>query len=169
MIKEFNICPCCGLKSPILNITVPLHLSASSGCWARFGEILTREYTDQACMVVHHLTVDAYAVQHLLLEPTKAAISSLNTHLLALYLNRRRGWGLEQLRGARAQIAKKALLFGKWIEPPHSVSALTIDEIAKASNPRVHVHRVEEWANVVWESWAERYREIEELAATYAL
>ena len=40
------------------------YYGCSPACWARYGEVLAREFQDPAYFGLHQLTVDAYAVQH---------------------------------------------------------------------------------------------------------
>ncbi len=65
----------------------PVHkyMSSSAGCWAAFGEVLAREYSDAAYFEVHRLSVDAYAVQHPG-QVSKQTIGSIGVHLMRLCL-----------------------------------------------------------------------------------
>jgi len=78
-------CSSCGAETPLSNTDVThAYLDASPGCWARYGEVLAREYSDPKYFSVHALTVDAYALQH----PGQASpktTNSLNLHLASLY------------------------------------------------------------------------------------
>jgi len=40
------------------------YMESSPGCWYAHGEVLSREYSDQAFRPAHRLTVDSYAVPH---------------------------------------------------------------------------------------------------------
>jgi len=40
------------------------YMLSSPGCWAAYGELLAREYSDSAYRRLHRLSVDAYALQH---------------------------------------------------------------------------------------------------------
>lgn len=55
---------CMGCGGVFAEIQGPTHryLESSPGCWAAYGEVLAREYSDPAYFQVHRLTVDAYAV-----------------------------------------------------------------------------------------------------------
>ena len=64
MSTELEPCPGCGALAPRSDGPAHRYLGASPGCWAIFGEVLAREYSDQRYWPVHHLTVDAYAIQH---------------------------------------------------------------------------------------------------------
>jgi hypothetical protein len=40
------------------------YTESSPACWAAYGEVVAREYSDSSYAALHGLTVDAYAVQH---------------------------------------------------------------------------------------------------------
>lgn len=76
-------CPGCGALLPAEAGPTHAYMRSSPACWARFGEILAREFSDPAYFALHQLTVDAYAVQH----PGGAdrrAIQSVGLHLMTL-------------------------------------------------------------------------------------
>lgn len=58
---------CFSCKGHYLEVDGPTHdyMLSTPGCWAAYGEILEREYSDQILFKqCHRLTVDAYALQH---------------------------------------------------------------------------------------------------------
>ncbi len=60
-------------------------MTCSTGCWARYGELLAVQYSDPQRMTFHQLVVDTYAAQH----PDGAeprAVQSVAIHLMTLYL-----------------------------------------------------------------------------------
>ena len=57
-------CPGCGLAAPDAGGPAPEEQHASSACWALYGELLSRSYSDPARRAVHQVVVDAYAAQH---------------------------------------------------------------------------------------------------------
>ncbi len=62
------------------------YLESSPGCWASYGEVLAREYSDfPAYGALHRLTVDTYAVQHPG-RPSPQCIQSVALHLMSLCL-----------------------------------------------------------------------------------
>jgi hypothetical protein len=65
----------------------PVHryMESSPGCWAAFGEVLAREYSDFNYARMHRLTVDSYAVQHPG-QPSPQSIQSVALHLISLSL-----------------------------------------------------------------------------------
>ncbi len=66
MSAQAGLKPCVGCGALVLDIEGPTHryLGVLPGCWALYGEVLKREYSDHREWLVHRLTVDAYAVQH---------------------------------------------------------------------------------------------------------
>jgi hypothetical protein len=80
---EQSICPGCGVRLPAIDGPVHRYMHSTPACWHAFGRVLAREYEDRAYFAVHHLTVDAYAVQH----PGDAgpqAVQSVGVHLTRL-------------------------------------------------------------------------------------
>jgi len=57
-------CVGCGGLFPKTDGPTHRYMESSPGCWAYFGEVLAREYSDLQYLKVHRLTVDAYAIQH---------------------------------------------------------------------------------------------------------
>ena len=53
---------CYGCQAEVPDISGPTHdyLGATPGCWALYGAVLAREYSDPELMVTHQLTVDAW-------------------------------------------------------------------------------------------------------------
>ncbi|MEM6714311.1 MAG: DUF5946 family protein [Cyanobacteria bacterium P01_D01_bin.6] len=71
-------CHSCGAATPPSPTGVThAYLDASPGCWARYGEVLAREYANVQYFAVHAITVDAYSAQHPG-HPTPQEINSLN-------------------------------------------------------------------------------------------
>jgi hypothetical protein len=81
---EETTCPGCGVVLPA-GPGLPQHpyIGASPECWAKFGELLAREYEHPAYFHVHQVTVDAYAVQHSG-KPERRTIQSVALHLMTL-------------------------------------------------------------------------------------
>ncbi len=73
-------CFSCGALAPDIDGPVHRYMDSSPGCWALFGEVLAREYSDYNYASHHRLTVDAYAVQHPG-KPSPPSIGSVAVHL----------------------------------------------------------------------------------------
>lgn len=136
------------------NVEVPGHryIGSSPGCWALFGEVLAREYSDFRYARAHRLTVDAYAVQHPG-TPSPHAIASVGLHLVRLHWVLERGWDSERATKAmqRAAERKKELV---WLEPPAFLGSITVRSVHETSEPEEHVRRVRAWAENVWQAWS---------------
>jgi len=78
-------CPGCDVALPAADQPPHPYMTCSTGCWARYGELLAVQYSDPQRMTFHQLVVDAYAAQH----PDGAeprAVQSVAIHLMTLYL-----------------------------------------------------------------------------------
>jgi Family of unknown function (DUF5946) len=135
------------------------YMESSPGCWAAFGEVLAREYSDPAYMAVHRLSVDTYAIQHPG-TPSRQTIQSVGLHLIRL--------GLLLEHGIDSRLANEAMLTAskikhtfKWLEPPASLGAITVAEVAAASTVEAHVKTVNEWARATWQAWAPHHATIQ--------
>ncbi len=117
---------CIGCGALVAGGDDPAHryIGASPGCWALYGEVLAREYTDPRYGAAHQLTVDAYAAQHPG-TPSPQAIQSVTVHLVGLYIVFRLGRTPQQARKTiqRAVQHKKDFV---WLDPPESLGAMTI-------------------------------------------
>ncbi len=134
-------------------IDAPSHpyIGASPGCWAVFLEVMAREYGEYGYPAVHHLTVDAYAVQHPGM-PSSQAVRSVALHLISLYLALEEGWDAAAVREALRKAAARRDRF-HWLQTPAPAS-LTVLDIVLAGNLAEHEAAVRRWARSVWDSWA---------------
>jgi hypothetical protein len=129
------------------------YLESSAGCWAAYGEVLAREYSDPTLFAqVHRLTVDTYAVQHPG-QPSSRSIQSVALHLVSLCLT------LEH--GATPQAAMAALRAGAgiksrytWLAPPIASDVLTVAHVLPATAAQAHAEAVRAWALGVWSAWS---------------
>ena len=147
--------PCAGCGAVLPASAVPTHayLGASSGCWAKFGEILAKEFGDRRFAAAHRLTVDAYAVQHPG-TPERRTIQSVAVHLIGLYAALERGFDDARATALIKKAANRSDSFF-WLTPPASLGAMTVLDIAAAGdNPDEHVRLVTAWASGAWAAWA---------------
>ena len=147
-------CKCfsCGGEYP--DITGPVHryMTSSPGCWAVYGEVLAREYTNPEYFQVHRLTVDAYAVQH----PgatDRQSIHSVGVHLIRLCLFLEHDLTPENANDAMLETAKNKQHF-TYLTPPSSLGDITAADIARASNVSEHKALVYKWAQCAWDAWS---------------
>jgi hypothetical protein len=128
---------------------------SSPGCWAAYGQVLAREYQDQAYYRLHRLSVDAYAAQH----PGKdnaQARNSVGVHLSRLCLLLEMGWPMERANAAMVEISAKKRSY-PWLEPPQFMGAHTVRDVLEAATPAEHEARVRAWADSVWAAWSEHH------------
>jgi len=150
MILE--ICHSCGAKiPPSLTGASHAYLDASPGCWARFNDVLAREYSDFRYFAVHSLTVDAYAAQHPGAE-SRQTIRSINFHLLSLYAYYYGHRELYELSQLKQQLATLKQQF-QWPTIPGDFGELTINDIWATETEQQHREAVSLWGKSVLDCW----------------
>lgn len=154
-------CIWCGLKSEILHGNTHKYLESSPGCWASYGEILEREFSNLDYLVVHGLTVDAYALQHPGIKCPQT-ISSVNVHLASLYSYFQLGSSINKLSHVRKFIVKHKESF-KWLEPPKDITAMNSTNILMATSATKHHELVHAWARYVFDQWHEHHSIVSKL------
>ncbi len=134
---------------------VQRYMESSSGCWAAFGEILAREYSNPAYYEVHRLSVDAYAVQHPG-SPSRQSIQSVGVHLIRLCLFLEQGLLVENANNAMLRAVKFKHNF-VWLDPPISLGLLTVADVVKTKTAQAHKNSVRAWANSAWAAWSSHH------------
>lgn len=151
-------CTGCGGEFPEIEGPVHRYMSSSPGCWAAYGEILAREYSDPAYFEVHRLSVDAYAVQH----PgstDRQSIQSVGLHLIRLCLFLEHGLTAENANHAMLEAAKYKRSL-TWLEPPCSLGPITAANVVKANTVEEHKAIVRAWAQSSWDAWEKHHNTI---------
>jgi hypothetical protein len=157
-------CFSCGALVQEIDGPVHRYMDSSPGCWAAFGEVLAREYSDWRYTKNHRLTVDAYAVQHPG-KPSPQTIQSVAVHLTSLYLVLERGMSHQEAAARMQALTKhKAAFF--WLEPPATLGSITVRDVLDVESAEAHLHTVERWAHSAWEAWHERRDQIRQWAVT---
>jgi hypothetical protein len=145
-------CPGCGGLFPEIDGPTHRYMESSPGCWAAFGAVLAREYSDPTYFEIHRLTVDAYAVQHPG-HPSRQSIQSVGLHLIRLCLHFE-----QKLPPAKANEAIKAAARVKhiftWLEPPPSLGSLTVADVVGQDTAETHKPTVRAWAMSAWQAWS---------------
>ena len=146
--------PCAGCGALVPDTDGPTHkyIGASPGCWAIYGEVLAKEYSDVAYYSAHQLTVDAYAAQHPG-TPSRQSIQSVAVHLVSLYGLLERGFDFAQAVEVKKHLTKRLDQL-VWLEPPTSLGEITVLDVVKAKDAAEHRKIVEEWASSVWRAWS---------------
>lgn len=128
------------------------YMESSPGCWAIYGEVLAREYSDQSYFEVHRLSVDAYAVQHPG-KPSRQSIQSVGLHLIRLCHFLEHGLTADKANGAMLAAGKIKHSFN-WLTPPASLGDVTVLDVYRAQDIAEHRKLVWQWAQSAWEAWA---------------
>jgi Family of unknown function (DUF5946) len=158
--RDLEVCGDCGVVLPRIDRPAHPYLGASPSCWALYGEVLAREYSDRELMKVHRLTVDAYAAQHPG-KPGRRAIQSVWAHLGGLYLTVEKGASTRfttRVIGLITTISQDL----PWLEPPETLGSMTVADVA--SEPDAHAAAVRRWAADVWAAWVCHHRRVIALA-----
>ncbi|HHG88869.1 MAG TPA: hypothetical protein ENJ90_00130 [Devosia sp.] len=157
MLSKIECFSCRGLFD---DIEGPVHryMSSSQGCWAAFGKVLAREYSEPELLEIHRLSVDAYAVQHPG-EPSPQTIGSIGVHLIRLCLFHEYDLTPEHANDAMLKVSKNKGSF-VWLEPPGSLGPITVGDVVKSNSVEEHKSAVREWAKGAWEAWSPHHRQI---------
>lgn len=143
---------CFGCGGSFVPSDGPVHdvMASTPGCWAAYGELLAREYADQALFkACHRLTVDAYAVQHVGAEATVRARRPFWLHLASLHAVLELGHTEAEGRALMGRLAKSALPAGTLDVP--AFRSTHADVLARTE--RDHASAVSDWAESVYEDW----------------
>ena len=145
--------PCRDCRGLVPDIDGPTHayIGASAGCWAAWGELQARAYTDPALAAVMPLAVDAYAAQHHGVEGRRQA-QSVWVHLVSICAIVERGrTPVEGIR-LKQEMLRDDPVFA-WLEPPLDPGPVTLLDVAAASSAEV-AQAVRRWAMSVWDAWS---------------
>src|SRR6266508_4030608 len=127
--------PECGA---LLNdIEGPTYGTGAPGCWAVFGEISGREFTNPALRSHNRSPIDAYAVQHPG-SPSPRAAKSAWVHLVGLCLVLERGFPVDAAVRTIARLASEGPAF-PWLEPPGDRGFVTVIDVAATADTESHV------------------------------
>ena len=127
------------------------YMSPSPACWARYGEVLAREYSDPGYWQAHRLLTDAYCGQHSI-GTDRRARQSLWIHLAALMLHFEDMAPDAQIVAFLRRAAKSGHDFAP-LEMPAASRGVTIDAIHAATDARAHAQAVTDYARAVFTVW----------------
>jgi hypothetical protein len=130
-------------------------MESSPACWAAYGEVLAREYSDPAYFQVHRLGVDAYAVQHPG-RPSPQTIQSVAVHLIRLCMLLERGLPMERANDAMLKASEREDIY-RWLEPPASCGSVTVADVRHADSVEAHMAAVRRWTESAWAAWASHH------------
>lgn len=148
--RAMSRCQGCGLVLPERSGPAHPYIGASPACWALYGELLAREYSDRAYARFHQLTVDTYAVQHPGV-PERRAIQSVGLHLVTLCLVLEDGADPREGAMIHKRLARRASFH--WLEPPSPNGRITVADVLEARTSAEQEQLVEAWARDVWAAW----------------
>lgn len=154
---NITICPGCSAELPAHDGPVHRYIESSAACWARYGELLAREYEDAAYMRAHRLTVDAYAVQHPG-KPSTQAIRSVAVHLISMHAVLELGLSSNEATSLIKVCADEGEF--NWLAPPRGAYRLNVLHPLAARTASEHVVAVREWAECAWEAWAPHHAQV---------
>ncbi|MEA2437498.1 MAG: hypothetical protein QOF65_2054 [Thermoleophilaceae bacterium] len=149
-------CPGCGAVLPEIEGPTHDYIGASAACWARYGELLVREFGELRNPEIHRLSVDTYAVQHPGI-PERRAIQSVAVHLMGLSLVLERGWPPHRATAHLGRLVQRAR--PDWLEPPRPNGTLTVEH-PLTDTAQNHADRVREWAENVWQAWSPHHARV---------
>lgn len=147
-----EICPGCGGHFPAMTGARHEYLAASVGCWAGFGRILERQYSDFRYATAHQLFTDAYCFQHSSGGDRRARRSAL-VHLAALYAQVELGWSGEQAVLLRQRLSKAVtdLPIG-----PRALRGRSPSTVSLVS-AEAHERSVDAYAVSVFAAWSDQH------------
>jgi hypothetical protein len=130
------------------------YMTASSGCWQAFGEILAAEFSRPGWGREHRLTVDTYAAQHPG-EDDRKQRQSVAIHLVALCHRLEHGLDPQALLAATQRLTADKREWPR-LSAPRSF-AMTVVDVLKATTGEEHLALVRRWAEATWEAWSNEH------------
>ncbi len=155
-----EVCPGCGLETAPSSVPVGVYFNASTGCWATFGEVTAREFSDYRYGRLHQLSVDTYASQHV---GGRHPDKSIAIHLVGLLLAIERGVTAQAIATLHRRLAETVRDWPHF-EAPADFGGVRTDSVARARTPESHARAVEGWAASVWRAWSAQHAAIESFA-----
>lgn len=143
---------------PAIGGPVHRYMESSPACWAEYGKVLAREYSDPGLMAgCHRLTTDTFAVQHPG-KPSAQSIQSVAIHLIALHAILELGLSHDDARTLLTRAADRMTF--TWLERPASLGEVTAADVARAGSNAEHIDAVKAWANAAWRAWAPHHSQV---------
>lgn len=138
------------------------YIGASPACWAAFGGLMAREFSDPSYGAVHRHTVDVYAAQHPGVDGRRQR-QSVAVHLVAIC-----GW-LEHEMGPDALLPMTTRLTDykrEWprLEPPTAYELAVLDVLRARTGAECR-DLVRAWGTAVWNAWSSHQPQVREWTA----
>lgn len=157
-------CPECFAPIETIEAATHAYLPAPAGCWAKFNEVLTREYSDPQYWKAHRWTVDAYCAQHAS-GTDRRQVQSVAVHLVALYLGLEQHLDSEKIAHKMDTLIKRNKNRFPVLEKPSFNGTLNVTSLLCATSAEEHYALSLEWAKSVWNMWRSEHHIIAKLAA----
>ncbi len=153
-------CPGCAVELDGIDGPTDPYGGSSPACWAAYGIVMARAFSDEGHLTARRLSVDAYMAQHPS-RGSRAAVQSVWVHLVGLCLVIERGVAPTHVARVMAQLTrfKRA---SDWLEPP-LLEGITAKDVASATGPEEHAQATRRWAEFVWGAWRPHYAAIRAL------
>ena len=159
MTAALEVCVC-GFEAPAIEGPRHVYFNATAACWAKYGEVLGREFSTPALLRIHQLSVDTYAAQH----PGGAhPDKSIAIHLVGLYSVLVQHVPTAEMPRRHKYLAE-AVRDWPHFEPPARLGRLRASDVARTNSAEAHAAAVRAWAHSVWTAWSEHHTAIEDFA-----
>ncbi len=152
-------CFSCGALVPDTEGPVHRYMDSSPGCWAIYGQVLAREYSDASYFRNHRLTVDAYALQHPG-EPSPQTIQSIALHLGSLHLVFDCGSEPGEATALLQELSRHKTKFC-WLEPPSNLGSVSVLDVWTTKGATAHLAAVRTWATATWSAWEQHHAQVQ--------
>ena len=156
-----DVCRGCGSRLPAIDGPTHAYMLSSPACWAAFGAVLEREYSNPGLMDIHRITVDTWAVQHPG-DGSRRAIQSVGLHLARLLVQLEDGLSGERSNSAMLDFASRKAELPEL--PPRKSYRMTVADVVGAVEPDSHREAVLRWADATWLDWADQHNLIRDWA-----
>ena len=153
-----STCPGCGLTALKAAGPAPQEQAASAACWAAYGQLLSRSYTDRNYWAVHQIVVDAYAAQHAG-GTSRREVQAVALCLMTLCLFIEHDVDPVQGPALHKRMVARRPDF-TWLTPPAQHSLMTVADVLTAQDADQHCRLVGKWGNQVWRAWAPHHATI---------
>lgn len=142
-------------------------MESSPGCWATYGEVLARQYSNRDYWFAHRLAVDSYAVQHPG-QPSRQAIGSVALHLMRMCAALERGLNATEAPHLMKLIAKEKRNL-RWLEPPADLGGITVLDVYLTPSAVEHNSMVRSWAESLWSAWSAHHLQVRDWLDAYSV
>ncbi len=138
------------------------YIGASPACWAKFGELIGREFSDPAFGAVHRHTVDVYAAQHPGVDGRRQR-QSVAVHLISICAWLEHGMDADALLPMTKRLTDHKREW-PWLESPVAYELSVLDAL-RARSGAEHGELVRAWGADVWRAWGPHQAQVREWTA----